>query len=271
MGVQIPPRPHPVDVTAAVYVVVVTHPVEMIDRALALRASGLSRRTISQQLGIPAGTVSDWIYCRLPSAWDNRHSTCKACGGVSHRFEELPLSYSYLLGLYLGDGSIASHARGVYKLRLSLDSAYPMILDEAQSAMQEVLPASKANRCPRPSRDVEVYSYSKSWPCLFPQHGPGKKHLRRIELSPWQEKLVRTTPHLLLRGLIHSDGCRFINTGYNWRYPRYSFSNLSADIRLIFTDACDQLGLRWTTSGRVVYVSRKADVEKMDGFIGPKT
>ena len=25
----------------------------------------------------------------------------------------------------------------------------------------------------------ELYSYSKSWPCLFPQHGPGRKHERR--------------------------------------------------------------------------------------------
>jgi hypothetical protein len=196
---------------------------------------------------------------------------CGSCGGAPHRFEELPLSYTYLLGLYLGDGSIAAHARGVYRLRLNLDAAYRKILDEAEVAMREVLPANKVYRYPRPYGDVEVSSYSKAWPCLFPQHGPGKKHLRRIELSAWQEKLVHTTPHLLLRGLIHSDGCRFINTGRRWRHPRYSFSNLSADIRFIFTKACNQLGLRWTTCGRTVYVSRMADVEKMDRFIGPKT
>jgi hypothetical protein len=62
-----------------------------------------------------------------------------------------------------------------------------------------------------------------------------------------------------------------MNTGRRWRHPRYAFSNLSADIRLIFSMACHEMGLHWTTSGRVVYVSRKADVEKMDRFIGPKT
>jgi hypothetical protein len=41
----------------------------------------------------------------------------------------------YLLGLYLGDGSIATHPRS-YKLRLSLDSAYPGIIHEAAEAMQ---------------------------------------------------------------------------------------------------------------------------------------
>lgn len=61
-----------------------------------------------------------------------------------------------------------------------------------------------------------------------------------------------------------------MNTGRGWSYPRYSFTNLSPDIRLIFTNACDLLGLRWTTSGVTVYVSRKADVDRMDEFIGPK-
>jgi hypothetical protein len=214
--------------------------------------------------------VSEWIYRHVPQAWSSRELQCKVCGGDSHRFEELPLSYSYLLGLYLGDGSIAWHPRGVYKLRLSLDPAYPRILDEAELALRQVVPASKVNRYAQPSGEVEVCSYSKTWPCLLPQHGPGKKHLRRIELSAWQERLVHAAPHLLLRGLVHSDGCRFMNTGRGWCHPRYAFSNLSADIRLIFTKTCDEVGLRWTSSGRTVYVSRKADVERMDGFIGPK-
>jgi hypothetical protein len=274
MGVQIPPRPLSLDWSLChcheLHWVGMRHAAEQIQRALTLRARGLSIRTISDRLGIPSGTVDEWIYRRLPDGWSSREPRCKACGGSCHRFEELPPSYSYLLGLYLGDGSIASHARDVYKLRLSLDPAYPRIVEEAELAMRQVLPANKVNTYARLSGEVEVYSYSKAWPCLLPQHGPGKKHLRRIELSEWQEKLVHAVPHLLLRGLIHSDGCRFMNTGRNWRCPRYSFSNLSADIRLIFTKACDELGLRWTTSGRTVYVSRKADVEKMDRFIGPK-
>jgi hypothetical protein len=103
----------------------------------------------------------------------------------------------------------------------------------------------------------ELYAYSKSWPCLFPQHGPGRKHER--------------TPTLLLRGLIHSDGCRFQNTGRGWSHPRYSFANKSADIKAIFWQACDLLDLHWTTSGeKTIYVSRKADVALLDRFIGPK-
>jgi hypothetical protein len=41
---------------------------------------------------------------------------------------------------------------------------------------------------------TEVGSYSKHWPCLFPQHGPGKKHQRKIELTVWQQELVDLDP-----------------------------------------------------------------------------
>ena len=61
-----------------------------------------------------------------------------------------------------------------------------------------------------------------------------------------------------------------MNTGRNWRHARYSFSNNSTDIRRIFTDACDALGVHWTTAPSTVYVSRKHDVARLDEFIGPK-
>jgi hypothetical protein len=52
---------------------------------------------------------------------------------------------------------------------------------------------------------------------------------------------------------------------------RYAFTNRSADIRRIFCDACDLLGIRWTASGNdKIYVSRKTDVARLDTFVGPK-
>ena len=249
--------------------VFVTHPFSTVGRALDLHAFGLSASAIAERLCIPRRTVSDWIEGRLPRTRGEGDLDCTTCG-ARHRLEALPPSYVYLLGLYLGDGYIASHPRGVYKLRLTLDATYPKIISEAAASMNHVLPMSKVNTWLRPSGDVEVYSYSKSWPCLFPQHGPGRKHLRNVALAEWQERLVQRAPHFLLRGLIHSDGCRFLNTGRRWRHPRYSFSNRSSDIRRIFTDTCSLMDLHWTTSGHTVYVSRKADVAKLDVLIGPK-
>ena len=53
---------------------------------------------------------------------------------------------------------------------------------------------------------TEVISCSRHWPCLFPQHGPGRKHLRKIELQPWQRVIVMENSGRLARGLFHSDG-----------------------------------------------------------------
>jgi hypothetical protein len=120
---------------------------------------------------------------------------------------------------------------------------------------------------------IEVSAYWKHWPCLFPQHGRGPKHKRRIELRAWQKAIVEQHPDRLLRGLIHSDGWRGENRvkGGKYSYPRYNFSNTSEDIRKIFCDACDLLGVRWRRMNeRNISVARAEDVAKLDCFIGYK-
>jgi hypothetical protein len=108
-------------------------------------------------------------------------------------------------------------------------------------------------------------------PSLFPQHGPGRKHERPIILAPWQEAIVHEHPRRFLRGLIESDGCRCINRVAGHEYPRYFFDNRSDDIRQLFTDTCDQLGVRWKRSNRyTIAVSRRPDVAYLDTFIGAK-
>jgi hypothetical protein len=249
-----------------------------VARVLELREQGLGARRIAACTGFPVSTVRDWLAGRLPKHAAPSDSDCPACGHPAHTFDELPATYCYLLGLYLGDGCISKGPRGVYRLRINLDLAYPGIVDECEAAILAVAPRNRVYRLLRTSNItkrpeptlVEVSAYWKAWPCLFPQHGPGRKHHRRIELAAWQHGLVATHPQLLLRGLMHSDGCRFINTGRKWRHPRYSFSNRSDDILRIFCDACDLMGLHWTTAGHTIYVSRKADVAVLDRYIGPK-
>jgi hypothetical protein len=121
---------------------------------------------------------------------------------------------------------------------------------------------------------------SPLWPLAFPQHGPGKKHLRPIVLEDWQAKITHREPEALLRGLIHSDGSRCINRFKTklpsgrvaeYAYPRYFFTNLSADIRGIFCEHCELLGIRWTQSNpRNISVSHRESVAILDRFVGPK-
>ena len=78
-------------------------------------------------------------------------------------------------------------------------------------------------------------------------------------------------PRLLLRGLIHSDGCRSLNVVKGKGYPRYQFTNNSTAIRDIFCRACDSAGIRWRQMNwKTISVARRSDVSAMDIFIGPK-
>ena len=122
---------------------------------------------------------------------------------------------------------------------------------------------------------VQVAMWWMHWPCLFPQHGSGPKHRRSIELTAWQQALLDSNHEPLLRGLIHSDGCRFIarqrRGRSTWEWTRYVFSNRSEDIKDIFCASCDAVDVRWTRTARDVAVARRASVARLDGFIGPKT
>jgi hypothetical protein len=187
-------------------------------------------------------------------------------------------AYVYLLGLYLGDGCIAQSARS-YQLRLSLDARYPHVVESAAAAMAAVVPHGRVHVRRRQGAQI-VDSGWKLWPELLPQHGPGKKHTRRVSLAGWQRALVDEHPHEFLRGLIHSDGCRVVNRftvalpsgrQAEYAYPRYFFSNLSEDIRDLFCEYCGRIGVRCTQSNhRNVSVSHRAGVAILDDFIGEK-
>jgi hypothetical protein len=235
--------------------------------ALDLAGEGRSALEISRALGISRRTVGAWLAGGTPRTFGR--PSCERCNGPEHRFDALPRTYAYLLGLYLGDGCISTHARSVFRLRIVLDVKYPGIIDTTAAAMREIR-RGPALTLRRPKNCVEVSSYWRAWPCLFPQHGPGKKHERPIALSGWQQVLVERWPDQLIRGLIESDGYRYQNTGRSWTCPRYGFDNKSPDIRSIFCHGCDLLGLHWTTAKSTIYVSRKADVAVLDSFIGPK-
>jgi hypothetical protein len=190
-------------------------------------------------------------------------------------------AYSLLLGLYLGDGCVTATARS-YQLRVVLDGLYPEVIDDCVMAITlSLLEEVNVHVRPKPhDRGVVVEVSSKRWPEVFPQHAPGRKHLRPIMLEPWQRQIVDRHPQAFLRGLIHSDGCRTINRFKTtlpsgriaeYAYPRYFFSNRSADIRGLFCEYCERLGIRWTQSNpRNISVSHRASVELLDSFVGPK-
>lgn len=162
---------------------------------------------------------------------------------------------------------------------MTLDEKYPAVIIEVRAAIGALVPGTPVCLNPRQGAKV-VQASSPVWPAAFPQHGPGKKHERQIRLEAWQRKITTRHPEALLRGLIHSDGSRATNrfetrleSGRvaSYAYPRYFFTNASADIRRIFCDHCDLLGIRWSRSNaRNISVSHRDSVAGLDRFVGPK-
>ncbi|HVY79292.1 MAG TPA: helix-turn-helix transcriptional regulator [Solirubrobacterales bacterium] len=252
---------------------------EEVTRVLALSAAGHNNCEIARRTGVPRSTISAWVNGRTPRYGTQRArgGACLRCGGVGFPFPAiLESQYAYLLGLYLGDGCLLRHPRGVHRLHVALDAAHPVIAAECEAAMAIVMPASRATcHRDRRCRMLNVVSYSTHWPHLFPQHGPGVKHRRRIALEPWQQRIVDRYPGRLLRGLIHSDGCRVVNRirrpKKTYAYPRYFFSNRSLDIQRVFCAACDRLEVAWRQDGRwSISVARRDAVAVLDRHIGPK-
>lgn len=246
-------------------------------RALTLVAQGRSLNSVSKETGISRHAISCWLSRIEPLS---RTPPCIRCTDAPE-LPENPAAYAYLLGLYLGDGYIISKPRQHY-LMVSCTASWPGLVEAAEAAMRKVLPYPSTSRVQR-AGCIEVKSFSKHWTCMFPQHGPGKKHDRPITLEPWQQAIVDPHPWEFIRGLIHSDGCRITNwttrmvagERKRYEYPRYFFTNKSDDIRKLFTDTLDKVGVEWTTLARGsdpfnISIARKASVALMDTHVGPK-
>lgn len=253
-----------------------TYPASFVREAAALRASGLAIAEIARRLNVSRAAVREWTTSPDATA-ARRDLASKHLAGL----EPCPIrssldreAYAYLLGMYLGDGCL-SKMRRVHRLRIACCDDYPEIMDECEDAIQRVLPRTKVGRV-RCEGCHEVGSYSTHWVCLFPQHAPGRKHERSIELASWQAEIVREHVKHFIRGLIHSDGCRCINRvkvrGKRYEYPRYFLSNESRDILLLFGDACDLVGVEWRFNRyNSISVAKRESVALLDSFVGPKT
>lgn len=261
-----------------------TRSIEEVQRVLELTIEGRNISQIARKTGISRTTIRGWLNGGIPSRGPGRglvpasaEGTCPRCGHERHWISPAQQpSYAYLLGMYLGDGCISLMPKRVYTLRIVLDSRYPGVAQECAHAVSQVMPRNTVAIAPhRQERAVEVRAYSKQWPCLFPQAGPGRKHKRPIYLADWQREITHELPGKLLRGLIHSDGCRFVNpvTGHKERYeyPRYNFSNRSSHIRDIFCEHCELLGIDWRQMNWWdISVARRESVALLDQLVGPK-
>lgn len=239
---------------------------EYIEKVKKLLETNSQRKT-AKILGVDHSTVGYWLKNDFKSKKQSPSDYITDC-----------LEYAFLLGFYLGDGTI-SKARRTYKLRIFNTFEYVNINEYIENCMKVVFPHNKPNRCKKIGA-WEIYVYNNNMLSCFPQYGAGRKHNRLIELSDWQKKIVETYPQEFIKGLIYSDGCIVYSNGYK----RYEFSNRSEDIHNILNYALRLINVYPTSTRRktqnkksdlynysVTTISKKEEVDKLSVFIPDKS
>ncbi len=233
-------------------------------------AAGAGLSETSRQVHVARSTIRAWL-----TSPGHGHFDCCRCADAWPR---PGADYAALLGFYLGDGCVSTYGTHT-TLRVSCDATRPGIVADVSRLLGSLHPAGGVFLVKAPGV-VVVQGNWKHWLCLFPQHGPGRKHHRPIVLEAWQEEIVRQFPAAFLRGLFHSDGCRANNWATRmvagekrrYEYPRWQFTNASDDIRGLCCWALDLVGVPWRRSGAwTISVSRRDGVALLDVLIGPKS
>lgn len=238
----------------------------VVPRALEMRRVGYAIKAIARALGVPRSTVQYWFRrgAGVAQSVEAIGLNPIQCGFESHHQHQDP-AYSYLLGMYLGDGHLI-RCRRTYVLRIFLNEKQDDVIQRVKVAIMALRPFNSVTVGRRRHTAVAIVScYSQAWPTLLPQHGPGRKHRRRLALEPWQHEIVTRYPAEFVRGLIESDRSRYRRIVGGHDYPAYSFSNRSEDILQMFMWAGGLLGIRPRRASKVaISIARRADVARLD-------
>ncbi len=186
-----------------------------------LKAAGSSVKSIARRIGRSRATVRYWLRRGAGVAQSEEATALKAVKwGFESPHQHQSCSYAYLLGMYLGDGYIAKMPR-THVLRIFLNEKQAAVADRVRRAIDLLLPTHRAGVFGPHRAVLTVTSSFKDWPEFLPQHGRGRKHLRKIALQPWQAEIVAHHPEECLRGLLESDGSRHRRLVNGRDYPAH--------------------------------------------------
>lgn len=262
---------------------------EVYQEVMKLSRDGMRICDIVKSTGLSRSCVNNWIrrtnvkYAieelagfkyKMPLDID----PIKALGIITRNnsHEIIYKQYSFLLGLYLGDGCLYQLPRTV-QLSIALDSKYAKMNSQIAKCFEEFFGKSPCIHDLSIKRNQKTLSNSISikysnvnLPIIFPQHGRGRKHLRKIELAEWQKNII--VAEEIIKGLIYSDGC------YSYRSKRksyhYEFANKSIDIIEIFVKYLSELNIHYSILDKKniyrVKIDRVEDVSRLFSIIGSK-
>ena len=220
-----------------------------------LHDSGKTKLEIASILGVDRGTVTKWL--------KEKPKNIDRLDFLSIIKNENKI-YSYILGLYLGDGYINKTDRA-YRLRIFLDKKYSFLNDFVKEKMEKLFIYNKVGVNFEKSDCYELSVYNKNLPDMFPQHGGGAKHTRPIILEEWQVSIIDWLE--LIKGLFHSDGSYYFDRDKDY----YDFTNKSPEILELFKIGCEQINVNFTQPSKFhIRIGKRKDVKILKELIGTK-
>lgn len=188
-------------------------------------------------------------------------------------FVEFEKEYAYLFGLYLSDGHISKFPR-THRMRISFHSEKnqrQMVL--AAHTIGLLFPNNSICYTKKKNANcIDLIFYNSLLCEIFPQHGPGAKHLRDLQLEKWQKRIVTNHSSHFMKGLFDGDGSRYLVSSKNeWKY---SFTNKSKDILTFMKECLDCHEIKYCETfpkakkgtGHILIQSR-AGVKKLDELL----
>jgi hypothetical protein len=268
--------------------------------AMRLKSNGMRICDIIKILGLKRSCVNNWINRgssqhyrislgkspRKGSKLPENYDPITYMRELNHGLSDLQRNsiYSFILGMYLGDGCIGRTRTKT--LTIALDKKHEKLNEYVINAFTllfnkkpKIFDRSVDRGQKFKSNSITVSMSSINIGIIFPHEGVGPKHLRKIELQEWQKEIIN--PVELIKGLMFSDGCYYYCNHYKHYF--YGFTNASMDIIKILEYYLNLLNIRYnknitkafrakaTTSRNNICIGQKEDVEKLHSLIGDKT
>jgi DNA-binding transcriptional regulator WhiA len=240
---------------------------ELIDKVLEDYKIGKNKSQLEKDYGVPRGTIRYWINNEDKIYKDKQEN--KNVDTIVKEICERKAEYNYILGLYLGDGSITSNKMS-YRLRITQDNKYPLSIIDIKNKMNTFF-NKEATLINGDGKCCVITIFDKNLPLYFPQHDTGKKHDRPILLSDYQRDNIDYLN--LMSGLWMSDGS-FYKTARG--YEAYNFTNKSTDIIALFEECLNNFGIRYRKRMKknevwIVEITKKSEIVKMKEIVGMKS
>ena len=259
-------------------------------KVMKLKSEGMRICDIVRITGLGRSCISNWINReskpKFTSSLELTSNPIEFLQSLNRNIDDSlrNSTYSFILGLYLGDGCIARNTR-TKQLSIALDKKYHTLNEYVIESFNVLFgkPALIVDRSVNRgqkfmSNSINVRYSSTNLGLIFPHEGVGAKHLRKIELTEWQTGII--DPIGIVKGLIYSDGSYFYNKQNN--SFNYNFANSSEDIINILEHYLQKIGIVYNKNVKRslgakatvlkihVNVNRKSDVAKLHSLIGDK-